>query len=418
MKIRSVYPGHRWLVLLAGTFVTTTFSINLILLAPILEQVAKDLAVSMATATNLLMAFVLSGAIVATLGGIVCDKWGLTVALVLSSLCAALPATFMPWIGHDYHTVLVLRLVQGSSIGFGMTCLGPILAMWFPPEERGLAGGIMMGGMSIGCSIGVVLSPVIYLFAGSWQRMSSILSIVGWISVILALLTTRRQPPLMNAMDLSSQPVQTTREDVPFRSMLLSPITWIATVVVFFSAWGMQTLLNLVPAYLASDTPVGLGLGPVVAGKLSLGLTMIGILATFVGGVFYDKVAKGDARIPLVLSFLLLAIFAYLLLCPFIYKSMVLLVACLMFAGFWGMFAGPAGNAYVITNFPANVAGRMIGWCFGLGMFGGTMGIWLGGLTVGKTGNFRMAIILISVAAMAGALVGLFARHRGLPALK
>ncbi len=414
MNTCATRPGHKWLVLLAGVWATVVFSINLILLAPILGQVAKDLGVNVGVATNLLTGFVFSGSVIAIIGGIICDRWGLTAALVLSSLCVTVPATLMPWIGHDYQTVLVLRLIQGASLGLGMASTGPILARWFPPEERGLAGGFLIGGMSLGCGIGVILSPAIFLLVGSWQKMSALLSIAGWAGIVLTLAVTRKQPPVISAVNPEPQQMGPEPVSAPLKDLLLSPVTWIATMVIFFAAWGVQSLLNLVPAYLASDVPIGLGLGPMIAGKLSLALTLIGIFANFAGGMFFDKVAKGDARFSFVMGFLLFAIFAYLILSPFVYQSMWLLVICLMFAGFWAMFAGPAGNAYIIMNFPASSAGRMIGWCNGLGMFGGTVGIWLGGMSVARTGNFRTAITLMCIAAVAGLMVGILAKPRRL----
>jgi hypothetical protein len=59
-------------------------------------------------------------------------------------------------------------------------------------------------------------------------------------------------------------------------------------------------------------------------------------------------------------------------------------------------------------NYPPSIVGRMVGWWFGFGMFGGALGLYLGGLTIGATGSFRTAIGLISVSAVLGLILDFF----------
>jgi len=405
----KTYPRYRWLVLLVGIVGSITFGANLIVLAPILGEVANNLNISLGAASNFFSAYVLMGTIVMILGGGVCDKWGITSAIVVGLLCASVPAFLMPWLGHSYGVVLLLRLIQGAATGFIVTTTGPILALWFPPHERGIGGGLITGALSIGCDLGVVLSPVICQATGSWQTTVALFSSIGWAGIAMALIFTRKTPHAVLVIGSTVKGEKGSMKD-----FFLSPVTLVATFIVFFGNFMLQPLLNLVPAYFASDVPVGLGFGAIVSGKLSLAVTVVGIFATFAGGVFHDKVAKGDARLPIVVGFLLTGIFAYALLVPFIYSSMNLLVICLILAGWGGMFIYPSANAYVVNNFPPAIAGRMIGLCFGLGGFGGVAGLYFGGLSVAKLGSFQMAITLISMAAGAGVITGFFAKNRGM----
>jgi MFS family permease len=100
--------------------ITTSLAImaiymDMIAIAPILGDVAKGLNVEMGAATNLMMAFVLATACVLIWGGVVCDKYGVTAALVLGLLCATVPATLMPWIGHSTAPLWWARIIQGCS---------------------------------------------------------------------------------------------------------------------------------------------------------------------------------------------------------------------------------------------------------------------------------------------------------------
>ena len=47
----------------------------------------------------------------------------------------------------------------------------------------------------------------------------------------------------------------------------------------------------------------------------------------------------------------------------------------------------------------------MMGFCFGVGTFGGALGLFLGGMSIGKTGSFFSALALISAAAVVGIIL-------------
>jgi MFS family permease len=291
MNNRAVYPSYRWLILLVQVIATISFSIDLIGYAPILEEITKELKVDMGAATHLMMGFVLTSAIALTCAGAVCDKYGITFVLILGLLCASVPATFMPWIGHSYKIVFLSRLIQGASAGFIGTTMGPILALWFPLKERVLASGFMAGALSLGSTIGVAASPVVFLAVASWQKTVAILSIPGWIGILLAFMITKK-PPSSQAISGLTEVTKPEGGGITFRQALSFPITWIGPFIMFFASWNLQCLYNLVPTYLAAETPVGVGFGPIMSGKLSLALTIVGIFATLTGGVFYDKVVK------------------------------------------------------------------------------------------------------------------------------
>ena len=109
MDASRLYSGYRWLMLLSVSTSILSITTEMVGFAPILGEIAKDLNVSMGSATNLMMAFVLANAFVLTWGGVVCDKYGITKALILGLLCCSVPSIFMPWIGHSFKTVFICR---------------------------------------------------------------------------------------------------------------------------------------------------------------------------------------------------------------------------------------------------------------------------------------------------------------------
>lgn len=399
-----MYSSHRWLVLLAGSATIMALYINMIVFAPVLGDVAAGLKVDMGMATNLMMGFVLSVALVLSFGGVVCDKFGITAALVLGLLCTSVPAALMPLIGQDYDAVFIGRLVQGASVGFVFATIGPILALWFPPREQGVASGILFGAISIGSTIGVIAAPSLSAAFGSWQKMVAVMSIPGWAAILLALLFTRKAPSpeviraLQAAMSAGSG-------DISFGRALTLPKTWLITAVIICNSWGLYCLYNLVPPYLAAPSPMGIGLPPVSAGNLALALTSVGIFAPFVGGLFFDKVAKGNPKPAVVMGFLLSGMFTYLILNPSVSGNTSLLALCLMLAG-WGIpFMNASLSATIAVSYPVSIIGRMMGFCFGVGTFGGALGLFLGGKSIALTGSFYTALVLISGAALAGMIL-------------
>ncbi|WP_243372667.1 MFS transporter [Geotalea sp. SG265] len=406
--------SYRWLVLLAGCMAICSIYMDMIAYAPILGDIAKDLRIEMGAATNLMMGFVLSVACVLIWGGVVCDKFGITTALVLGLLCSTVPTALIPLIGNNFGAVMVARLVQGASVGFVFATIGPILALWFHPREHGMASGLLIGSISLGCAIGVFVSPAILGMTGSWQKTIFTLGIPGWVAILLAAIATRKNPPALAATNAGA-PAEIPAATGSFASAVASPITWLGSLIVFCNAWAMYGLYNLVPPYLAAEAPMGLGLGPAMSGKLSIAVTIIGLFATIFGGLFFDKIAKGNSRIAAIIGFLISACVIVILL-PAVSKSIVVLALSLLVVG-WGIpFMGPSLSAFIAMNYPPQIVGRMIGWWFGFGTFGGAAGLYLGGMSISKSGNFYLAIGMISIASIIGVLLSIFLKSKLQPA--
>ncbi|WP_028895871.1 MFS transporter [Syntrophorhabdus aromaticivorans] len=406
MEERVPYSAYRWLILTCACMSLISYTIDMIVYAPIFGEVAKDLNVHMASVINLAMAFAIAVAVSTVIGGILVDKYGLTVVLVAGLLCASVPASLMPWIGHNYTAVFVSRLIQGL-VAMAVAAIGPILALWFPQKEQGLAGGLMMCCLSLGPAIGVVASPAVLEAVGTWQRTVAILSIPGWLALAMVLLFTRRRPSVEVVEAITGSMRAPGAEAMTYGKIFSMPMTWIGTAVLFVNCWGLYGLYNLIPSYLAAPTPIGVGVGPVMAGKLSLALIAVGIPAFIVGGIFFDKVARGNHKPAITVGFIVTGLFTYFLLSSTVYNNMLLLVACLMIAG-WGMsFMAPSLSAFIAMNYPPRFVGTMMGWWFGFGTFGGALGTYLAGLATARAGNFYWALTPISLASLLGLFLGL-----------
>ena len=275
-----------------------------------------------------------------------------------------------------------------------MTC-------WFPPKERGLVAGLFGSAIALSGAIGFPLSSALFKAIGSWQQMSAWISIIGWVAFLIALVLM-----VMHKPQLPSQAKATeSSHDGAFKRELGEPLLYISTIVSFFSAWLLQTLILNTPTYMSSDKPVGLGFGYMTASNLMIFFSVAMMLAPIASGVIQDKVFKTNARPFIFIGFAICSLFIYLLLLPAVYTNKSFLIVCLVFAGSGISVLAAAIPLFVGLNFPPQTLGKVYGIIAGLGNFGGATGLYVTSWAVGAKGGYSFAIVIISLVALVGFLL-------------
>jgi MFS family permease len=400
------YPRFRWLVLFAACLGLAGMQIDMIAYSPLLAHIARDLRVDMGAAIHLMTVFSFATAISLFVGGFLCDRYGIMLVIVLGLLCASVPAALTPWIGTSYEVVLGSRIVQGVSAGFLLCTMAPITAGWFPLREKGLASGLMNGSISVGSAVGVLAAPAVFLALGNWQQTAAWLSIVGWLALVVAFVVVFS--PKLQLPPQSRIGAEPIADGSALKRALSAPITWVGVLVTFFCAWCFVSLYNLTPAYFATDKPIGVGFGPMLSGKLMLAVTIAGMFGPVIAGMLSDRVFRGNAKPILLIGFGLTCIFTYAIVSPIVYGNMALLVTCLILVGVGSIFLYPAIVIFVSEVYPIQIVGKMLGLWMGLGAFGGSAGLFVGGLAVAKFGNYNATITQIALAAVVGFVFALF----------
>jgi MFS family permease len=402
------FPAMRWLVLLTGGLAILAGNMYIISFASILTDIAGDLGINIGTATNFMSVFMLAASIAIIVGGILCDRFGILIVLMLSALFASGGALLMPLLGHAYPTALLARIFEGIGTGFAFCLMSPIMATWFPPKEQGIAAGLLGTASALGAVAGYPLSSGLFTATGSWQKMSALISIIGWIPFVLAIVLMIIPKPQLPSQAHAKTPPPAGNA---FRQQLAEPMTWICTLVTFFAAWQLQTIYNITPTYLAADTPLGLGFGYMSASKLMLGASIAGVLAPIVSGILQDKIFKTNARPFMFIGFALCCVFMYLLIVPAVSSSNGLLLICIILAAVGVAVLYPALPLFASLNYPIQVLGKVFGIIFGLGAFGGAVGLFAAGAAVDSKGNYNLAVTLISLAALVGFICVLFLKR-------
>ncbi|MEJ2088039.1 MAG: MFS transporter [Gammaproteobacteria bacterium] len=162
----------RWLLLLGLWLTYLSFGAITVSLAPLVVPIQQDLGLSHAAMGSIMGAwqFVYIGA--ALPAGVLLDRLGARLALLLGVACIALSALGRAWAG-DYWTLL------GAVMLFGLG--GPIISSGAPKvvtqifrgSQRGLAMGIYMTGPTLGGIAALTLTHTVLLpfFDHDWRQL-------------------------------------------------------------------------------------------------------------------------------------------------------------------------------------------------------------------------------------------------------
>jgi ACS family glucarate transporter-like MFS transporter len=406
------YPKYRWLILIAAALSYANAQIINLSIAPDLHLIAQDLGIELGLATQLMSAFLFSGCILMfTLGGAVGDRFGILPTLLIGLLMAVVPAALMPWIGHSFKSVFWARLIQGLSPGFIFPIMGPILALWFPLKQKGLATSITSAAVAAGSAAGTLGgAAILENLVGSWQEMAAWVSVIGWIDVVFViflLVLPKPHPPAQK------KPVADQPNWKEYAVALIAPLTLVAILVNFFASWNMHCLYSVTPTFLSA--PEGAGYGGVLSGQLMINVTIIsGIFGPILCGLFVDRLFKGDTKQVFTIGFIVMCIFMFLIKTPSVYQNKTLLSISLVMAGFGVQFVMPAVYIWIAKSYGHKILAKMTGLVMGIGTLGGVFGIYMSGVTLGWTGSYSIPYTLITFAAIVG-LVFTIILHRMKP---
>src|SRR5262249_4782965 len=108
--------------------------------------------------------------------------WGM-VLLSLSLLLRATAAGFL--------TIFGALVLFGLALGVVFANLTKAIAVWFPPDELGMASGVGQAGIGLGIGVATLVTPLLLTPLGGWRGLTRLL---GYVTLALAafwLLTVR-----------------------------------------------------------------------------------------------------------------------------------------------------------------------------------------------------------------------------------
>jgi DHA1 family inner membrane transport protein len=258
----------RLLPLVMATFAVGTDNF---VLAGLLPAIARDLGTTTATAGQLVTVFALTFALSASVLGAATSGLNRRTALLLA-LGVFSAGNVLTTLGTTYSVVMAARVVTALGAGLINSAALSTAAAMAPPERRGWAMSVVLGGLSASTAIGLPLGTLIG--GTDWRRA---LLVIAGLGVLTMAGVAFRLPPV-------SLPASTLRTRlVPLRD------TWVVAALV-------ATTLLFSGTYLLY-TYIATALRPVTHGSVN---TLSAVLALFGVGTVVGTLVSGRLtdRIP------------------------------------------------------------------------------------------------------------------------
>jgi len=272
--------------------------------------------------------FLVSYALMFTIGGRIIDTVGGKIGLGLAVLIWSI-ACFLHGVMQNFYQLIAFRFLLGFGEGGCFPGAAKVVYEWFDEKKRGMANGIAIGGSAIGA----VLAPPLTIYVASsfgWRASFIIPAIVGVIWVVSWFLIPWKRY-------IGTQREKIVSPSVSFASILKNKYLWVFVSIRFLLDPVLYFLMFWVPKYLSEYR----GMSFERIGDLFwIPFLALGISNIF-GGWISDKLIQRGISINKARKWVM-GIAAGLTLCaPFIafvgsYQFAIALLTLLLFAhGFW-----------------------------------------------------------------------------------
>ena len=273
--------SHPYLILFALWLMMFSASSQLIIMVPLLPDIADTLGVNTFWRGMLLTSYAVSLAVSALATGPASDRIGRRKILLIGSTLMAVTLA-LHTVAADYELLLIMRLLAG--VGGGMLSGGSIAYVgdYFPYERRGWANGWIMSGTAFGQVAGVPLGKVLAAaFGYRWPFLAFALTMGG-----AALLIWRFVP--QPDVDLDASPLTLRRVVTKYREVMSGSDVLAASGAYFLMFAGFGLFASFLPSWLESH--IGLS-GYEVALLFGIG-GVANVLAAPVAGRVSDEVGR------------------------------------------------------------------------------------------------------------------------------
>ena len=153
-------------------------------MSPALPSIAKDFDTSLSTASWVMTAYMVSGAVMTVVMGRLSDLVGAKKMLMIMMLFFTAGTILAPF-AQDIFTLIIIRVFQGIAVA-STPISTKIIRDTFPKSKFPIGLSIYLAAYSGGMALGAVLGPVVAA-GGGWQNnfyyiapIAAILTFVSW----------------------------------------------------------------------------------------------------------------------------------------------------------------------------------------------------------------------------------------------
>ena len=154
-----------YVVLAALWILVFSVTSQVMMVAPILPRIARELRVPEFQLASLVTGYSVAVAVVALCMGPVSDRVGRRLMLLVGSVLMAVGLALHALPG-GYGWLLLVRVLTGAGGGVLTGATGAYIGDYFPPERRGWANGWVMSGMATGQILGIPLGTMMAARSG------------------------------------------------------------------------------------------------------------------------------------------------------------------------------------------------------------------------------------------------------------
>ena len=343
----------------------------------------------------------------AIIGGFLAARFGIRRVVFISLLVIGI-SLFLTGLANSFLFAFLMRFITGAGNGCSYVPIMALPAAWFVMKKRGLATGIVSGGIGTGLFLsGVILPPIIAAFGKEgWRYAWFFLGMVVFCMAFICYALLRNHPVEKGLSMFGGAEEQKAGPKVmlfsALRDVVVEPELWKLGGVYFMFGFSYVIYLTFFVAYLTKE----IGLPPVSAGRI---FALLGIFSIFCGIIFGWISDILGRRSGSMLAYLTLAL-AYLIFA--FWKDST---GFYLSAGVFGIaafsvptiMAAASGDAVGGSLAPAGLG--FITLFFGIGQ---ALGPAIGGWIKDTTGTFTYAFVLCAAVSLLGAAGSLVLRKK------
>jgi ACS family hexuronate transporter-like MFS transporter len=326
-------PKIRWFILIMVFIATGLNFLDRQVLSMTIIKIQEELKISDVQYGMVNTAFLVSYALMFTVGGRLIDKIGGKMGLALSvgvwSIASALHG-----IMNSFGQLVAFRFLLGVGEGGCFPGAAKTVYEWFGKKERALANGIAIGGSAIGA---VVAPPLTILIAGQygWRWSFVLPGIFGLVWVLVWMVTSWKKAKVPHDPVIEESSSQ--KPNIPFGKIIRNRYAFTFIVIRFLLDPVFYFLMFWVPKYLNEER----GLSFERVGELFwIPFLALGI-SNIAGGWFSDKLIARNMSVNAARKWVMGLAAGVTLVAPFIswvssVELAIGLMSLLMLAhGFW-----------------------------------------------------------------------------------
>ncbi len=248
--------------------------------------------------------------------GLLAERLGLKRTLVLFSFLAAVGMAGFGVAANNYLALLAVAGLHGAGAGCYYTMAYSITIHTVPSRNRGIASGVINGGMSLGLVVGLALAGPLYHATGSWRVPFLILAVPTFLMAVLFQGAVREVPTV-------------GRRTTPLWELACDPTLLRMNLSAFCVLYGWWVLLSWGPVFFQSERNIGL--------TMSGFYTLVIAVTAIPSGLFLGRLSDRIGRKRIILTMLPLMAFT-LVAIPQVHSRTAML-ATLMAYGLVGKLA-------------------------------------------------------------------------------